>query len=104
MYFADVLCLQKHPGAWVFGYLLMMVAGCAMFRQEEVIHLTEAKRLHATQAHVKRRLGVPKFAHFLSRGDLEISNLDEHTDGDLNGPGTSYCDQYAAFRSEGDFA
>ena len=72
----------------------MMVAGCATLQQEEVIYLTEAKRLHASQAQVKRRLGVPKFAHSLSSGEtIWRSNLDEHR-GDLNGPGTSYCDQY----------
>ncbi|MBS0169806.1 MAG: hypothetical protein JSR62_05585 [Nitrospira sp.] len=39
---------------WV-GCILMVVIGCALL-QEEVIYLTEAERLHATQDEVKRRL------------------------------------------------
>lgn len=78
MYFADAMRCRSNRRLG-FACLLMMVAGCAMFQQEEVIYLTEAKRLHATQAQVKRRLGVPKFAHSLSSGEtIWKSNLDEH--------------------------
>ncbi|BFU94091.1 MAG: hypothetical protein NTNFB02_08130 [Nitrospira sp.] len=75
--------------------LLILLAGCALFEEEEVIYLKKAQRIHATQSEVKRRLGVPKVAQSLSNGETMWSyQVWTNTGGDLNGPGESYCDQY----------
>lgn len=76
--------------------LLIVLAGCALFEEEEVIYLKKAQRLHATQAEVKRRLGVPKVTQSLSNGEtLWRYQTWTNTGGDLNGPGETYCDQYS---------
>lgn len=73
----------------------MLVIGCALFQEEEVVYLTEAERLHAGQDEVRRRLGVPGFMQLLSTGEMLWSyRIWTNTGGDLNGPGTSYCDRY----------
>lgn len=88
-------CLWKNRIVWRLGWLLVMLAGCALFQAEEVTYLKEAERLHATQTDVKRRLGAPKFSHSLSSGEtMWRYHIRTNTGGDLNGPGTSYCDQY----------
>jgi hypothetical protein len=47
----------------------MMLVGCALFEEEEVIYLENATRLYATQAEVKRRLGIPDATPCLSSGE-----------------------------------
>lgn len=72
-----------------------MLTGCALFQEAEVIYLNKAKRHHDTQADVRRQLGAPKFTHTLSNGEtIWRYRIWTNTGGDLNGPGTSYCDQY----------
>lgn len=75
---------------------LIVLAGCALFEEEEVIYLNRATKLHATQADVKRRLGVPKDTQSLPNAEtLWRYQIWTNTGGDLNGPGESYCDQYS---------
>lgn len=86
----------KNRRVRLVGCLLVMLAGCALFQEEEVIYLNKAKRLHATQAEVKRRLGIPDVTQSLSNGEtMWRYQIWTNTGGDLNGPGESYCDQYS---------
>ncbi|MDF0643812.1 MAG: hypothetical protein P0111_07245 [Nitrospira sp.] len=90
------------PGLWKYrsvefvAYLSIVLAGCVLFEEEEVIYLNKAMEIHATQAEVKRRLGVPKDTQSLPNGEtLWKYQVWTNTGGDLNGPGESYCDEYS---------
>ncbi len=73
----------------------MLMMGCSLFQEEEVIYLTEAERLHVGQGEVRQRLGVPDVTQSLATGEiLWTYRIWTNTGGDLNGPGTSYCDRY----------
>ena len=82
--------------AWHTGCLLMCLGGCGLFQQEEVVYLKEAEKLHATQDEVKRRLGNPRVTKALPNGDMVwLYHIWTNTGGDLNGPSTTFCDQYS---------
>jgi len=88
--------LWKHLTVRVIGCLLMFLTGCALFQEEEVTYLKEAEKLHATQDEVKRRLGTPRVTKSIANGEtVWLYQIWTNTGGDLNGPGTSYCDQYS---------
>ena len=87
--------LNKKSFQSIRGLLLVLLAGCALFEEEEVIYLKKAVALHVTQAEVKQRLGMPRFTQSLPNGEtLWRYQIRTNTGGDLNGPGESYCNQY----------
>jgi hypothetical protein len=88
--------LWKHITVRCIGCLLIFLTGCALFQEEEVTYLKEAEQLHATQDEVKRRLGTPRVTKSIANGEtVWLYQIWTNTGGDLNGPGTSYCDQYS---------
>ena len=78
------------------GYLaLFILAGCALFEEQEVIYLKKAMTLHATQADIKQELGRPRSTEPLPNGEtLWRYKIRNYTGGDLNGPGDTYCKRY----------
>lgn len=92
----DMPDLWKNRSVQCIGSLLMILTGCALFQEEEVVYLKKAMNLHATQADVRRQLGNPDSTQSLSSGEtMWRYQIWTNTGGDLNGPGVSYCDQYA---------
>lgn len=96
------MCRTNIPGLWkhrLVGFVacpLIVLAGCALFEEQEVIYLNKALTVHATQADVKRRLGAPRDTESLPNAEtLWRYQIWTNTGGDLNGPGESYCDQYS---------
>jgi hypothetical protein len=74
---------------------LVVLAGCALFEEQEVIYLQKAMCLHATQVDIKRELGRPPSTERLPNGEtLWRYEIRKNTGGDLNGPGDTYCKRY----------
>ena len=74
---------------------LVILAGCALFEEQEVIYLKKAMTLHATQADIKHELGKPRSIEPLPNGEtLWRYKIRKNTGGDLNGPGDTYCKRY----------
>ena len=86
---------QTHLSLRCIACLLWSLTGCTLFSAQEVIQLKEAVRLHETQDDVRRRLGRPHFTKLLPDGQtVWLYQVWTNTGGDLNGPGTRYCDLY----------
>jgi hypothetical protein len=90
---------MPHLRNWEVVYLsvcmIMILTGCALFQEPEVIYLNKAKARHDSQSDVRRQLGAPKFTHSVPTGETVWRyDIWTNTGGDLNGPGTSYCNQY----------
>ena len=86
---------RRNLGFRCIGCLLLCLTGCTLFSAQEVIQLKEAVKLHETQAEVQRRLGRPHFTKLLPNGQtVWVYQVWTNTGGDLNGPGTRYCDLY----------
>lgn len=86
---------RRNPSLRCIGCLLLCLTGCTLFDEQEVIYLKEAEKLHETQNEVQRRLGLPHFTKLLPNGQtVWLYQIWTNTGGDLNGPGTSYCDLY----------
>jgi hypothetical protein len=74
---------------------LVILAGCALFEEQEVIYLKKAMTLHATQVDIKHELGKPRSIEPLPNGEtLWRYKIRKNTGGDLNGPGDTYCKRY----------
>ncbi len=77
----------------VFAAFLLLTA-CGLFQSWQARYLKNAVN-HGTKGEIIRRMGPPRQTSALSGGDsLLLYQFKEFQDGDLNGPGRWWCEEY----------